>query len=106
VSPLEKALSLYARTPEDPVVAGRIEPFMTFAWYGHLRNLGNKPWYIAAVASWSIALFEYLPQVPANRLGYTRFSLAQLESLLYMPQPIKLDWAGLGVLGAVYFMFR
>ena len=95
---------------------------MTFAWYGHLRNLGNKPWYIAAVVSWSIALFEYLLQVPANRLGYTRFSLAQLKilqevitlsvfapfALVYMRQPIKLDylWAGLCVLGAVYFMFR
>jgi hypothetical protein len=96
--------------------------FMTFAWYGHLRNLGDKPWYIAAVASWSIALFEYLLQVPANRLGYTRLSLAQLKmlqevitlsvfapfALLYLRQPIKLDylWAGLCVLGAVYFMFR
>jgi uncharacterized protein (DUF486 family) len=96
--------------------------FMTFAWYGHLRSLGNKPWYIAAVVSWSIALFEYLLQVPANRLGYTRFSLAQLKilqevitlsvfapfALVYMRQPIKLDylWAGLCVLGAVYFMFR
>ena len=96
--------------------------FMTFAWYGHLRNLGNRPWYIAAVLSWSVALFEYLLQVPANRLGYTRFSLAQLKilqevitlsvfapfALLYMQQPIKLDflWAGLCVLGAVYFMFR
>jgi uncharacterized protein len=96
--------------------------FMTFAWYGHLRNLGNKPWYIAAVVSWSIALFEYLLQVPANRLGYTRFSLAQLKilqevitlsvfapfALLYMRQPIKLDylWAALCALGAVYFMFR
>jgi uncharacterized protein (DUF486 family) len=96
--------------------------FMTFAWYGHLRNLGNKPWYVAAAASWSIALFEYPLQVPANRVGYTRFSLAQLKilqevitlsvfapfALLYMRQPIKLDylWAGLCVLGAVYFMFR
>jgi len=96
--------------------------FMTFAWYGHLRNLGNRPWYIAAVLSWSVALFEYLLQVPANRLGYTRFSLAQLKilqevitlsvfapfALLYMQQPIKLDflWASLCVLGAVYFMFR
>ena len=96
--------------------------FMTFAWYGHLRSLGNKPWYIAAVVSWSIALFEYPLQVPANRVGYTRFSLAQLKilqevitlsvfapfALVYMRQPIKLDylWAGLCVLGAVYFMFR
>ena len=96
--------------------------FMTFAWYGHLKNLGDRPWYVAAVVSWSIALFEYLLQVPANRLGYTRFSLAQLKilqevitlsvfapfALVYMRQPIKLDylWAGLCVLGAVYFMFR
>jgi uncharacterized protein len=95
---------------------------MTFAWYGHLKNLGDKPWYVAVVLSWSIALFEYLLQVPANRLGYTRFSLAQLKitqemttlavfvpfALLYMRQPIKLDylWASLCVLGAVYFMFR
>jgi uncharacterized protein (DUF486 family) len=96
--------------------------FMTFAWYGHLKNLGDKPWYVAAVASWSIALFEYLLQVPANRIGYTRFSLAQLKilqevitlcvfapfALLYMQQPLKLDylWASLCVLGAVYFVFR
>lgn len=96
--------------------------FMTFAWYGHLRNLADRPWYVAAVLSWSIALFEYLLQVPANRLGYTVLSLAQLKILqevitlsvflpfavLYMGQPIKLDylWAGLCLLGAVYFMFR
>lgn len=96
--------------------------FMTFAWYGHLRNLADRPWYIAAVLSWSIALFEYLLQVPANRLGYTVLSLAQLKILqevitlsvflpfavLYMGQPVKLDylWAGLCLMGAVYFMFR
>jgi hypothetical protein len=96
--------------------------FMTFAWYGHLRNLGNWPWYIAAVVSWGIALFEYLLQVPANRIGYTAFSLAQLKILqevitllvfapfavLYMRQPIKLDylWAALCLVGAVYFVFR
>jgi uncharacterized protein (DUF486 family) len=96
--------------------------FMTFAWYGHLKNLGDRPWYVAAVVSWSIALFEYLLQVPANRIGYTRFSLAQLKilqevitlcvfapfALLYMQQPLKLDylWASLCVLGAVYFVFR
>ena len=96
--------------------------FMTFAWYGHLRNLGDKPWYVAAIASWSIALFEYLLQVPANRIGFTRFSLPQLKilqevitlavfapfAIVYMQQPIKLDflWAGLCILGAVYFMFR
>ena len=96
--------------------------FMTFAWYGHLRNLGNRPWYIAAVLSWSVALFEYLLQVPANRLGYTRFSLAQLKILqevitlavfvpfvlLYMHKPLKLDylWAALCIVAAVYFVFR
>lgn len=96
--------------------------FMTFAWYGHLKNLSNKPWIIAALVSWGIALFEYLLQVPANRIGYGAMSLAQLKILqevitlsvfvpfavLYMQQPIKLDflWAGLCLLGAVYFMFR
>ena len=96
--------------------------FMTFAWYGHLRNLGSRPWYVAAVLSWGIALFEYLLQVPANRIGYTQMSLAQLKILqevitlgvfvpfavLYMRQPLKWDylWAGLCIIGAVYFMFR
>jgi len=96
--------------------------FMTFAWYAHLRNLGDRPWWIAALASWGIALFEYLLQVPANRIGYTAMSLAQLKILqevitlsvfvpfvvLYMRQPIKLDflWAALCLMGAVYFMFR
>lgn len=95
---------------------------MTFAWYGHLRNLGQKPWYIAAVVSWGIALFEYLLQVPANRIGYTALSLAQLKILqevitllvfapfavVYMRQTIKLDylWAALCLVGAVYFVFR
>ena len=96
--------------------------FMTFAWYAHLRNLSDRKWYIAALASWSIALFEYLFQVPANRIGYTALSLSQLKILqeiitlsifipfavLYMHQPVKLDylWAGLCLLGAVYFVFR
>jgi uncharacterized protein len=96
--------------------------FMTFAWYAHLRNLGQKPWYVAAVASWGIALFEYLLQVPANRIGYTALSLGQLKILqevitllvfapfavIYMRQPIKLDylWAALCLVGAVYFVFR
>jgi uncharacterized protein len=96
--------------------------FMTFAWYGHLRNLSGRPWYVAAVVSWGIALFEYLLQVPANRIGYTQMSLAQLKILqevitlgvfvpfavLYMRQPLKWDyvWAGLCIVGAVYFMFR
>ena len=95
---------------------------MTFAWYAHLRNLSDRPWYIAAIASWGIALFEYLLQVPANRIGYTMLSLSQLKILqevialivfapfavLYMRQPIKLDylWAALCLVGAVYFVFR
>ncbi|MDA8408332.1 MAG: DMT family protein [Deltaproteobacteria bacterium] len=96
--------------------------FMTFAWYAHLRNLNDKKWYIAALASWGIALFEYLLQVPANRIGYTTLSLPQLKIMqevitltvfapfatFYMGQPLKLDylWAALCMLGAVYFMFR
>jgi hypothetical protein len=96
--------------------------FMTFAWYAHLKHLSAKPWWIAALASWGIALFEYLLQVPANRIGFTQLSLAQLKimqeaitlvvfvpfAILYMEQPIKLDylWAGLCILGAVYFIFR
>lgn len=96
--------------------------FMTFAWYAHLKNLNNKPWMIAALASWGIALFEYLFQVPANRIGFTEMSVAQLKILqevitlsvfvpfavFYMQQSIKLDflWAGLCLMGAVYFMFR
>jgi len=96
--------------------------FMTFAWYAHLKNLHSRSWVVAAVASWGIALFEYLIQVPANRLGYTQLSLPQLKilqevitlsvfvpfSLFYMGQPLKLDhlWAGLCLLGAVYFGFR
>lgn len=95
---------------------------MTFAWYAHLKNLNNKPWMIAALASWGIALFEYLFQVPANRIGFTVLSIAQLKILqevitlsvfvpfavLYMHQPLKLDflWAGLCLMGAVYFIFR
>jgi uncharacterized protein (DUF486 family) len=96
--------------------------FMTMAWYGHLKNLANKPWWIAALISWSIALFEYLLQVPANRIGYSELSLAQLKimqeaitlsifvpfAMLYMNQPFKLDyvWAALCLVGAVYFIFR
>jgi uncharacterized protein (DUF486 family) len=96
--------------------------FMTFAWYAHLRNLGNRPWYVAALVSWGIALFEYLFQVPANRIGYTALSLAQLKviqdvitllvfapfAVLYMRQAIKLDylWAALCLVAAVYFVFR
>jgi uncharacterized protein (DUF486 family) len=95
---------------------------MTFAWYAHLRNLGQRPWYIAALASWGIALFEYMLQVPANRIGYTALSLSQLKilqevitlvvfapfALFYMRQPIRLDylWAALCMVAAVYFVFR
>ena len=96
--------------------------FMTFAWYGHLRALGGKPWYVAALVSWGIALFEYLLQVPANRLGFTRLTLPQLKILqevitlsvfvpfavLYMRQSLTLNhlWAALCMVGAVYFVFR
>lgn len=96
--------------------------FMTFAWYGHLKHLADRPWWIAALIAWSIALFEYLLQVPANRIGHTVMSLAQLKILqevitlaifvpfavFYMQQPLKLDylWAALCLMGAVYFIFR
>jgi uncharacterized protein (DUF486 family) len=96
--------------------------FMTFAWYAHLKNMAAKPWVVAALASWGIALFEYLVQVPANRIGYTTLSLGQLKvmqevitlavfvpfAILYMKQPLKLDfvWAGLCLVAAAYFMFR
>lgn len=96
--------------------------FMTFAWYAHLRELSTKPWFIAALVSWGIALFEYLLQVPANRIGYGHFTLAQLKiiqevitlavfvpfAVIYMQQPLKLDylWAALCLMGAVYFIFR
>ena len=96
--------------------------FMTFTWYGHLRNLSSRSWLVAALISWGIALFEYLLQVPANRIGFSQFSLAQLKILqevitlsifvpfavYYMDQPFKLDyvWAALCLVGAVYFIFR
>src|SRR3954454_10672296 len=96
--------------------------FMTIAWYAHLRNLADRPWFVAAILSWGIALFEYLFQVPANRIGYQALSLAQLKvtqeivtlavfapfAVFYMQQPIKLDylWSGLCLAGAAYFMFR
>jgi uncharacterized protein (DUF486 family) len=96
--------------------------FMTFAWYAHLKNLSGRAWYVAALVSWGIALFEYLLQVPANRIGYTVMGLPQLKILqevvtltvfvpfavLYMRAPLKLDylWAALCILGAVYFIFR
>jgi uncharacterized protein (DUF486 family) len=94
--------------------------FMTFAWYAHLKNLAGKPWYVAAILSWGIAFFEYLLQVPANRIGYTQ--LPQLKilqevitlsvfvpfAMFYMGKPFKLDylWAALCIMGAVYFVFR
>ncbi|MCA9121714.1 MAG: DMT family protein [Planctomycetaceae bacterium] len=96
--------------------------FMTFAWYGHLKNMSSKPWLLAALASWGIALFEYLMQVPANRVGHQVMTLGQLKmlpevitlsifvpfSILYMKEKLTLDylWAGCCLLGAVYFMFR
>lgn len=96
--------------------------FMTFAWYAHLRNLRDRPWIVAALVSWGIALFEYLLQVPANRIGYTALRLDQLKliqevitlsvfipfSLLYMRQPVRLNflWAALCLAGAVFFIFR
>ena len=96
--------------------------FMTFAWYAHLREMSHKPWIIAALLSWGIALFEYLLQVPANRIGHQSLSVGQLKllqevialtvfvpfSILYLKEQIKLDylWAGLCILGAVFFVFR
>jgi len=96
--------------------------FMTFAWYAHLRNLSQKPWIVAALVSWGIALFEYLLQVPANRIGHTQLELGQLKILqevitlgvfvpfafLYMKEPVRMNflWAGLCLCGAVFFMFR
>ena len=96
--------------------------FMTFAWYAHLRNLNQRPWIVAALVSWGIALFEYLLQVPANRIGHTQFTLGQLKVMqevitlavfvpfawLYMKEPVRWNylWAGLCLCGAVFFMFR
>lgn len=96
--------------------------FMTFAWYAHLKELSHKPWIVAALASWGIAFFEYMLQVPANRIGYTILSVGQLKilqeaitlavfvpfALFYLREPLKLDylWAALCILGAVYFVFR
>ena len=96
--------------------------FMTFAWYAHLKELSARPWIIAALVSWAIALFEYLLQVPANRIGYTVLSVGQLKimqeiitlavfvpfAIFYLKEPLKTDyiWAGLCMLGAAYFMFR
>src|SRR5688572_7248312 len=96
--------------------------FMTFAWYAHLKELSHKPWLLAALASWGVALFEYLFQVPANRIGHTEMSVGQLKILqevitlsvfvpfavLYLREPVKTDylWAALCLCGAVYFVFR
>jgi uncharacterized protein (DUF486 family) len=104
------------------LLLGLSNVFMTFAWYAHLRNLSEKPWFVAAFLSWGIAFFEYMLQVPANRAGYTVLSLGQLKILqevialsvfvpfavFYMQQPLKLDflWAGLCLLAALYFTFR
>jgi uncharacterized protein (DUF486 family) len=111
-SPLVKTIALLALS----------NVFMTFAWYAHLRNLSHRPWLVAALVSWGIALFEYLIQVPANRIGYTQLSLGQLKILqevialavfvpfaaLYMKQPVSLNylWASVCLAGAVYFVFR
>jgi len=112
--------------PSPAIVCGLLlacsNVFMTFAWYAHLKHLGSKPWWIAAFASWGIALFEYLLMVPANRIGFTQYSLPQLKivqeavtlavfvpfALFYMDQPLKLDylWASICIMGAVYFIFR
>jgi len=104
------------------LLLGLSNVFMTFAWYAHLRNLNGARWYVAALISWGIALFEYLLQVPANRIGYTQLTLPQLKimqeaialavfvpfSVLYMKQGLRLDflWAALCLMGAVYFIFR
>lgn len=112
-------LSVIARTSGLLILSN---VFMTFAWYAHLKNLNTRAWYVAALASWGIALFEYLIQVPANRIGYTALDLGQLKilqeiitlgvfvpfSVFYMRQPLKLDflWAGLCLMGAAYFIFR
>lgn len=118
-------LALFTNVPtiwKTAVLLAFSNVFMTFAWYAHLKNMSEKPWWIAALASWGIALFEYLIQVPANRIGNQELSLAQLKILqevislvvfvpfvlFYMQQSLKLDylWASLCILGAVYFIFR
>ena len=107
---------------QTALLLGLSNVFMTFAWYAHLKHMNDRPWWIAALVSWGVALLEYLVQVPANRLGFTVMSLGQLKMLqevitlsvfvpfavLYMKQPLKLDylWAALCILGAVFFMFR
>jgi uncharacterized protein len=116
---------LSARVRVIAVTAGLLalsNVFMTFAWYAHLKNMSDRPWWVAALVSWGLALFEYLLQVPANRIGFTQYDVGKLKILqeaialtvfvpfavLYMKQPIKLDylWAALCILGAIYFVFR
>jgi uncharacterized protein (DUF486 family) len=129
--PLESCVAKQTTAPSDPsmpvvfrtvLLLTASNVFMTFAWYGHLRTLGDRRWYVAAIASWLIALFEYLLQVPANRIGFTVLTLPQLKiiqevitlavfvpfAVYYMRQPLKLDylWAALCILAAVYFVFR
>ena len=117
--PLLSALPIPAQTALLLVLSN---VFMTFAWYGHLKNLSSKPWIVAALISWGIALFEYLLQVPANRIGVQTMSVGQLKimqevislsvfvpfAVFYLGQPFRLDyvWAGLCLVGAAYFMFR
>ena len=108
--------------PTTVVLLGLSNVFMTFAWYAHLKDMSGRAWYVAALASWGIALFEYLLQVPANRIGFAVMTLPQLKILqdvitlvvfvpfavYYMRQPLKMDylWAALCIVGAVYFVFR
>ena len=115
-------MNAWPAVPTSILLLAASNVFMTFAWYAHLKNMSGRAWYVAALVSWGIALFEYLLQVPANRIGYTALTLPQLKILqevisltvfvpfvlLYMRQPLKLDylWASLCMLGAVYFMFR
>jgi hypothetical protein len=123
-TPAHYAMHPFAAHPVATAIAMLVASnvFMTFAWYAHLKNLNDKPWWIAAFASWGIALFEYLLQVPANRVGFTALSLGQLKilqevitlavfvpfALFYMNEPLKWNylWAALCVMGAVYFIFR
>jgi uncharacterized protein (DUF486 family) len=122
MNPLSFATALQYPALTTAVLLTVSNLFMTFAWYGHLKHLQAFPWWTAALISWGIALFEYLLQVPANRIGFTVLSLAQLKimqevitlavfvpfAVFYMGQPVKLDflWAGLCLMGAVYFIFR
>ncbi|MCE1243844.1 DMT family protein [Oryzomicrobium sp.] len=125
MTPFQNAAALVMDAPvilRTVLLLSASNVFMTFAWYAHLKNLADRPWWLAAMVSWGIALFEYLLQVPANRIGASQLSLAQLKILqeaitltvfvpfvvFYMNQPLKLDylWAALCLCGAVYFIFR